>query len=283
MDEALRERTHHGNRDFPFALYHMRRLPHPRAFALHWHEEVEIIYVQSGELTIRIDNVPFLGHAGDIFIVNSRQIHEMSVGAIHTVYATVLFSLRSLEFPAGDLVTVRYLQPLSEGRLYFPNCVSGLGVHDRMQQKMEQLLSVYHEKFGAYPMRLRILLLDMICDLFDSGCLRFGEGERFSEKHRKILSYIRSRCFEEITLESAAAEFHMVPKYFSRYFRDAFHITFTDYVNRLRLEKALELLRETELPVTEIALAAGFNSCSYFNKRFHAVYGKTPTQYRRGI
>lgn len=278
MNEALRENTAHGSWAFPFALYHMHRMTQSCAFAPHWHEELEIIFVQQGELNLTIERQDYLGLAGDVFVVNSREIHAMSVTKTPTVYVTALFPLNSLRFLQEDEIDHGFLRPLAEHRLRFPNRVEGIA---QLLPKLEQMVDLYHGKQGSYMLRIRTLLLDILCDFQEAGMLTAWKSETPSQdKHRQILAFIQANYLSELTLETVAAEFHMVPKYFSRYFKNTFHMTLTDYINRLRMEQAAELLRHTALTVTEIALQTGFNSSSYFNKKFRSTYRKTPSQYR---
>jgi len=282
MTDSLKENAVHGNRAFPFALYHVHRMTQPFAASLHWHEELELIYVQQGGLNLTIDKTDYLGMPGDIFVVNSREIHEMSVTETPTIYATVLFPLESLLFQQGDEVTEKYLLPLAENRLRFPSAAGELDIAPELRQKMEAMIDLYHEKQGSYMLKIRVLELGIISDFFSQkGLLTPAYSSQFQDKHRQILSFVQENCLRELTLEIVAQEFHMAPKYFSRYFKNTFHITLTEYVNRLRLEKAAELLRHSELPITEIAIRTGFNSSSYFNKQFRTAYEMTPTQYRQ--
>ena len=91
MNQNLKELVVHGSAEFPFALYHIRALRHSVNVSLHWHDEVEIIYVTQGTLHLTIDKTSYIANAGDIFIVNSQEIHEMSVLETPTVYYTILF------------------------------------------------------------------------------------------------------------------------------------------------------------------------------------------------
>lgn len=279
MNETLRETAKHGDRDFPFALYHMHRYFQPCAFALHWHDEVEIIYVQQGLLNLTIDKMEYLGKAGDIFVVNSRVIHQMSVTVTPTVYVTALFPLESMLFQVEDSVMAAYLRPLMEGQLRFPTSVPN--TVPQIQEKMERIISLFHEAPEYYQLLIRVSLLDLLCEFFTHHLMEKPEEEtRYKEKHREILAYIQANYLREITLDSISEAFHMVPKYFSRYFKNTFHISLTEYINRLRLENAADLLRHTDMSITEIALRTGFNSSSYFNKRFREEFHKTPREYR---
>ena len=70
--------------------------------------------------------------------------------------------------------------------------------------------------------------------------------------------------------------------YLCRFFKDNFHMTFVEYVQRVRLQKAERLLRETDDPVGKIALDVGFGSGNYFTTEFGKLYHTTPQKYRKG-
>jgi AraC-like DNA-binding protein len=73
---------------------------------------------------------------------------------------------------------------------------------------------------------------------------------------------------------------HISPAHFSRQFRATFGETPHRYLQRRRVERAMELLRETDRPVTEICLDVGFNSLGTFTRTFRAIVGEPPSAYR---
>ena len=73
---------------------------------------------------------------------------------------------------------------------------------------------------------------------------------------------------------------HVSPAHFSRQFRATFGETPHRYLQRRRVERAMELLRETDLPVTEICFDVGFSSLGTFSRTFREVVGEPPTSYR---
>jgi AraC-like DNA-binding protein len=73
---------------------------------------------------------------------------------------------------------------------------------------------------------------------------------------------------------------HVSPSHFSREFRATFGETPHRYLQRRRVERAMELLRETESPVSEICLDVGFNSLGTFSRTFRAIVGEPPSLYR---
>jgi AraC-like DNA-binding protein len=86
---------------------------------------------------------------------------------------------------------------------------------------------------------------------------------------------------ESLDVPALAAVAHVSPAHFSRTFRRTFGETPHRYLQRRRLERAMALLRTTDLPVVEVALAVGFGSHGTFSRTFRDVVGDSPTGYRR--
>ncbi len=89
------------------------------------------------------------------------------------------------------------------------------------------------------------------------------------------------RAFAQPLDIPALARFvHVSPAHFSRQFRATFGETPHRYLQRRRVERAMELLRETDCPVTEICFDVGFNSLGTFSRTFRAIVGEPPSTYR---
>lgn len=95
-----------------------------------------------------------------------------------------------------------------------------------------------------------------------------------------MLEYI-SEHLAEVNLTSISEHFHMNTNYVSQYFKKHQGVTFTDYINRLRIEKAKELLMTTEHTAMEIGKLVGFNNANAFIRMFKKLEGTTPNEYRK--
>ena len=84
-----------------------------------------------------------------------------------------------------------------------------------------------------------------------------------------------------LDIPAVARVAHVSPAHFSRQFSATFGETPHRYVQRRRVERAMELLRETDSPVTEVCFDVGFNSLGTFSRTFRAVVGESPSSYRR--
>lgn len=281
MKQELKETVSHGTEEYPFALYRVRHTAYGFRMPPHWHEETEIVYVESGILYLTIGEDVCTGKGGDIFLVNAGDIHGMHWERPDTSYVTILFPVSSLLFLNMDSSTREYLIPLSEQKTGFIHKLTDTAAYPRILAAVQKLLELNTEKPPAYQLGTKSCLLDILYQLFSAGLTGKVPAEAGNGPLcREILSYLKENCTGEISLSAAASRFHMSEKYFSRFFKKTFSLTYVDYVNQLRIERAADLLTHSDLPVTEIALRCGFSSCSYFNRRFKELTGVTPRAYR---
>ena len=96
----------------------------------------------------------------------------------------------------------------------------------------------------------------------------------------KTMSYIKENYHEKISLDNAARHVHLSKTYLSRVFNDEIGSTFTDYVNKLRVEKSKSLLLAGDRTIVQIANDVGFEDQSYFTKVFKKTVGISPGKFR---
>jgi AraC-like DNA-binding protein len=104
--------------------------------------------------------------------------------------------------------------------------------------------------------------------------------ERGNRKMTDVYNYIRENYFKQISLVKISRIAHMSPFAFSRYFKKNCGAGFIEYLNRVRMNKACHLLRETKYQIHEIAAQCGFSSISNFNKQFRKSESLAPRDYR---
>jgi len=98
-----------------------------------------------------------------------------------------------------------------------------------------------------------------------------------------VIEYVDGNFMNELTLEEIGKLFHIAPNYLSRRFKKCTGESFIQYINRKRIEKAIELLERTEIKVVTIAEMVGFQDNQYFHKLFKKKIGVTPIEYRMNV
>jgi len=101
------------------------------------------------------------------------------------------------------------------------------------------------------------------------------------DKVDRVTSYVSDHYASDIPLATVAALVGMSESTFSRFFTKETGNGFTRFLNRVRVAKACELLGDSEVPITDICFAVGFNNVANFNRRFRELKAVTPREYRQ--
>lgn len=197
----------------------------------------------------------------------------------------LLVMIFSPEFVAEKISTfdTEYLRPFVERGTNFKNRVGHEEtVNTEIRTSIQEIYQEWQERKEGYPLMIKANVLRILTMLIRAYQDETKSGEMLREKKNAMkrleqaFTYINAHYCEKITLEEVAASVYMSSNYFSSYFRKFTNISFSDYVTRLRVNRARELLREDGANVTEIALACGFNNISNFYRLYKKHMGKTP-------
>jgi YesN/AraC family two-component response regulator len=95
----------------------------------------------------------------------------------------------------------------------------------------------------------------------------------------KLLEYVDENYIHNLSLESCANHVHISPGYVTRLCQKYLGMSFKSWLNEVRIREAINLLRNTDLPIKEIAERVGYNNLNYFYRQFNAITGTTPKNY----
>ena len=278
----LKENKPHGTKDDPFSTYHIENAGRSFQIPVHWHDEFEIIYVRSGFLTVSISGESYIGKTGEAFVVSPGNLHRMGSQSGTVDYYTFLFPLKYISFRTDDMLDEKLLEPLNSGHLMI--CPR---VKDTAKELCEQLIEIYMAKKDeseskiATQVRTKIILLQFILEMWKKGFVIENDTSGRNTVEKEMVSYIQQNFTGKISLREFGEQFHLSEKYISRYFKEHFHITLSQYVTYLRLEHAKQLLQDTDIPVTDVAMQSGYQNVSYFIRSFQKAYAVSPLKYRK--
>ena len=278
----LKENKPHGTKDDPFSTYHIENAGRSFQIPVHWHDEFEIIYVRSGFLTVSISGESYIGKTGEAFVVSPGNLHLMGSQSGTVDYYTFLFPLKYISFRTDDMLDEKLLEPLNSGHLMI--CPR---VKDTAKELCEQLIEIYEAKNDeseskiTTQVRTKIILLQFILEMWKKGFVIENDTSGRNIVEKEMVSYIQQNFTGKISLREFGEQFHLSEKYISRYFKEHFHITLSQYVTYLRLEHAKQLLQDTDIPVTDVAMQSGYQNVSYFIRSFQKAYAVSPLKYRK--
>ncbi|MBL9180032.1 MAG: helix-turn-helix domain-containing protein [Verrucomicrobiaceae bacterium] len=110
--------------------------------------------------------------------------------------------------------------------------------------------------------------------------LLFANATHEPEAVRNAKAFIHQHLAEPMSLEAVAKAVNVSPFHFCKLFKRATGLTFTDFVNRARVEKAKRMLMKPAARITEVAYDVGFQSLSHFNRSFRRIADESPTEFR---
>ncbi len=245
-------------------------------------------------LNLLIDGKEYTAEDGSVYFVAPGQLHLMGSAAGDVDYYTLLFPLEFISFFSRMI--------LWNGNFFFPPCgttPSPFPVNFQrittQQTKASVLLDqiinansdriATNQKNGYQKPAWHPHPASETCASHcrTESVLSQPYQKSTSSLQKELLSYIQQNYCFRISLHDLAGHFHMSEKYISRYFREHFQLTLSQYITYLRLSHAKHLLETTSLSITETALQSGFPNVSYFIRTFKNTFHVPPLQYRNSI
>ncbi len=155
----------------------------------------------------------------------------------------------------------------------------------RLEQAAEQAMQQIRETKGATRLSHFLEFMDRLAHnkrrrLLSTLQIQLPVDESLPSKIDRVVNYVLEHYHEKLTVSDAASLLAMSQGHFTRTFVRATGNTFTDFVNRLRVGRACELLANSDAPVTSICGEVGFNNVANFNRRFRQYKNMTPRAYR---
>lgn len=286
--QAVKENRVHGEEIFPVAAYHHRAMPGEMPVYAHWHEEAEFLLVLEGEMAFQIGTDLHPLRAGEAIYVPGGDIHAGHPrGKGGCAFFAVVFRMDWLRSGTLDRVQSDYLARLLDGSRTLPVRYDGTQPWSAaVLGELRAIREAMAERKPGYELAVKARLYLILAEIFGGPGWLPRHRERPEDRQRlellkTVITHIETRFAEKIYLRDLASLAGMSESRFSRFFKQTMRQTPLAYINRYRVEKAAELLRETDRKLLDIALEVGFEHQGYFIKRFREQMGVTPAEYRR--
>lgn len=229
----------------------------------HFHKNLELIYIIEGNLNCTLNNVTYKMTAGDFGLCLPYDIHSY-VPEKGCEYWILVFS--------GDFVhsfSKEIVGKVGDGFVF------------RLKKPVETYVKaqlIYNNAHTEYTLKS---CLYAICEAYLSAVPLIPKDTEKAEIIVRIADYVFEKHTTRISLKDIATAFGYDYNYMSRHFKNIFNMSFTNFVNLYRLETAIELLKNTNDSLLEIALNSGFQSVRNFNDFFAKSLNTTPSKYRK--
>ena len=279
--ENYHETKSHSTPDFPYNAYICSIPLDFEKVPLHWHDEVEIIYIKKGRGRVTLDFTSLYVEAGDIIIVSPGQLHAIGPAEYSMEYENIIFEMDFLGAGAADLCAGEFLVPLAAGKLLPPVCVHKEEEdYEELKQCLSQMEDLCESREKGYELGVKAAVLQMLFLLIRKyPCVKeVSSPDR--ERLKVVLQEIEKNISENLTVREIAEFCGWSDSHFMRWFKKMTGLSFISYVNERRLAVAAEALKKSNDKILSISQEAGFTNLSNFNRQFKSRYGVTPKEYR---
>ncbi len=256
------------------------RLPSEKIYISDWHIHtvIEMILLLSGTKQIYINNEKILLNAGDIIFINSNIPHktETPIGSSCVLLQFNTSSKNSdnsnyfwLENIIGITNTTHTVFGKdTEINFLLTDCIQKIRYENSKKEK-------------SYDYFIKSYIYEVTAILYRNGILAdYTEWQHRVSPLTEVLKYIERHYNEHISLSEISNVLNFHKSYFCKFFKNILGISFVEYLNLVRLNKAKKLMAETQKNITEISYEVGFSSVSYFIKTFKKYNYCSPNKYK---
>lgn len=243
------------------------------------HKEFELLLITQGRVRVSIDDRSYLAVEGDLLFIGPYMLHSLEIPP-QEVFSHICFcfdlELLSHKALAGDLAAGRY-QITGHIPVDSPHNAPLRGIFTAID-------SAYDREPPYWELTVRGELCRMFAWLMQNGLYEspFAQS-RDKDFCIRVYRHIEEHYREKLDSAVAAEALNYNQSYFCRLFKRNFLMTFSDYLNMYRLEKAKSLLSDPARSVSGIAAEVGFSNVSYFTKLFRLQNGQSPQSFRKDI
>ena len=238
---------------------------------LHWHEHIELHYVVRGSVSIKVNNIDITAYPEELVLINSNELHLGASLEQRTQVIVVIFDIKmfSRELAGRNII----FQSLVKNDSYISKLLKDIYLEHQEQQI-------------GYQLSCKGILMCLISHLLRNYTLEELTNQdnlkrvKNLERLNKTITYIQDHFNESLSNKKLAEMIHLSEGRFNHLFKESMEVAPQQYINRLRLKKAAELLRKENMSISEIAYVVGFNDYNHFGRVFKRHYGCTPTQMR---
>lgn len=257
----------------------------------HRHDYVEIVLITKGSCTHKYHNTEVTLIPGDVFIIVPHEEHSYGIDSRVTIYNCQFYTevlgedWRELKEISGiyDMLVV---EPIFRAEI---NCQEILHLSPEGISYVEAILTKIIEeqenKSAGYRLVQKSYLTLLLTILgrawekqFESKSYEYnGKRELLAE----ALKYLEDNISYELNISDLALKACMSSHYFRKVFKEVTGLTPIDYINKIRIKKAVRQLTEDSCTVAKVAETVGINDTNYFSRLFRKTMGCTPTEFRK--
>lgn len=275
-----------SNEDYPFnAFWFWLTRENPIGCELHFHNQIEFIFVAAGQLEILLNNERVMVYPEHFIMIHANESHKIVNCADVTYYFGVRFDPSVLYSTAQTVFELKCLiafcvTPGNRQRIFHKD-----ELDPSVRTLLETAANEFERKEFGYTFSIRnkinSIFLMIIKNWRNQGLLN---NDNISGEMVSAINYAQNyiaKNYADVNEAELANKCNMSYSYFSRSFKKVMGMSFNEYVNRTRLNEAQRMLVLGNNSISQIAETLGFSSASHFIRTFKASNGITPNQFKQ--
>lgn len=270
--------------EYPYVM-HQTNLAETRV-PWHWHEELEFCYVRSGSVKLTTTNGSFLFHTGEAYFINTNILCTMERAKPDedSYIDSHLFHSVFLSGHFHSIFETKYMEPVLKNKKLEFLAIRGENQRQKdILYRLRKIAELQNQENTEFQTRnlfseIWLLLLEEALETEKNNSpVKLVNQERI----QTMMAFIQTNFAQKISLDDIATSASIGKREALRCFQTSIHQTPFEYLLDYRIEMAEKLLKNTNLPITEIAFQTGFTNEAYFCKVFKTRNQQTPGTYRK--
>lgn len=289
VNDKLEEKRKHGNFLLPLGIYDVDLGDKEFSISAHWHKEIEIILIKSGEFNLQINSDFYTCKSGDIVIINCEELHYLlAKDNIYSDFTSLVFDVSQLNSSILDSSSVNFITPIINKEFKFPTIVNSThSSYNILKEILLNIIDIYNHKYYGFELEIKALMFSFFANSFKNNIILKKDTTLSDDnkifKIKDVIKYIENNYTNDIDINTLANICHYNEYHFMRFFKKYTGKTCIQFIKNYRLEKSYNLLKNTDLSVTQISFDVGFSNVSYFIRSFKEKYKVTPKEFRSNI
>lgn len=247
-----------------------RRLPNKITRTIQHHE---LIFITGGKGSLIIENKKYQVKEGMLFYICPDVLHSIEIDrenlicflSVHFSYAYVSFN--DSKWAMGDEAEMLPLHPAQELKDYY-----------HIDDIFKKVVNSWNAKLPGYEFITKTLFQQLLITLYQN-IRKQNRNYATSLKVEKIIQYMHQNINTRVTLAELSKIVHLSSFYLSRIFKNTTGYSVIEYFNKIKIDKAKELIIEGDKKIKEVAQVLGFTDEFYFSRIFKRIEGTSPSEF----
>lgn len=261
-----------SDKEFPIQLFMNQIRKKGQYFPSHWHEHIELHYIFEGTGDFQCNQQNIRAGKDSLLVINSNEVHigiseRNKLDAIVAIFEMDAFS-----------------EELANQNIIFQSLIQD---DKEIKRLAWALYAENEEKKLGYKLAAKGILYELITYLARNYAVESLSESESIKRNRNltrlnlVLQYIEEHFTETISNHELAKLIHLSEDRFNHLFKESMGMSPLNYINEIRLKKAMYLLKQKEYTVSEVAIEVGFKDFNHFGRLFRRYYGCTPSSMKK--